>query len=153
MEYKRKWLFFPRCWPDGVLKKVNDLLSSKHSLTARVLCNVRGLWRFSLGDSNLIRFLAKNQHAKRKTLFFKNWHSTEPRKARHDFRKWSFSFLRKMKQIFCETGRSIENLITKIYFEVVGYNFEAIMVIRSVQVPLSLHTYSYVNFQNNIISC
>ena len=58
-----------------------------------------------------------------------------------------------MKQIFCETGISIENLITKIYFEVVGYNFEAIMVMKSVQVPLSLHTYSYVNFQNDIISC
>ena len=58
-----------------------------------------------------------------------------------------------MKQIFCETGRSKENLIAKIYFEVKGYTFEAIMVMRSVQVPLSLHTYSYVNFQNDMISC
>ena len=58
-----------------------------------------------------------------------------------------------MKQIVCETGRPNENLIAKIYFEVEGYNFEAIMVMRSVQVPLGLHTYSYVNVQNNIISC
>ena len=51
-----------------------------------------------------------------------------------------------MKQIFCETGRSIENLIRK-------NNLEAIMVIGSAQVPLSSHTYSYVNFQNSMISC
>ena len=42
-----------------------------------------------------------------------------------------------MKQTFRETGSSIVNLITKIYFEVVGYNFEAIMIMRSVQVPFT----------------
>ena len=47
-----------------------------------------------------------------------------------------------MKQIFCETGKSFKILITEIYFEDVGYNFEAIMVMRSVQVPLSLLMYS-----------
>ena len=46
-----------------------------------------------------------------------------------------------MKQTFSETGRSIENLIL------------AIMVMGSVQAPLSSHTYSYVNFKNNTISC
>ena len=58
-----------------------------------------------------------------------------------------------MKQTFSETGRSIENLISKIYLEVNVNNFEAIMVMGSVQAPLSSHTYSYVNFKNNTISC
>ena len=57
-----------------------------------------------------------------------------------------------MKQIFIETGRSIENLIIKINFEVMVYNFYAVMVMGSVQAPLTPHAYSYVNFQNNIIS-
>ena len=49
-----------------------------------------------------------------------------------------------MKQIFC--GNSIENFIIKINFEVMVYNFEAIMVMDSAQVPLISNTYSYVNF-------
>ena len=57
-----------------------------------------------------------------------------------------------MKQTFGETGRSIENLISKIYLEVNENNFEAIMVMDSVQATLSAHTYSYVNFKNNTIS-
>ena len=58
-----------------------------------------------------------------------------------------------MKQTFSETGRSIDNLIWKNYFEVNVYNFEAVMVMGSVQAPLSSHTYSYVNFKNDTISC
>ena len=64
-----------------------------------------------------------------------------------------FLFLRKMKQIFSESGRSIELVMSKIYFEVNVYNFEAIMVMGSVQALLSCHTYSYVNFKNDTISC
>ena len=97
--------------------------------------------------------MAKNQHAKRKIISFKNWYTTESRKIRLNFRKWSFSFLRKIKQIFFETCRSIEDLITKIYFEVEVYNFEAIMAMGSAQVALSSNTYSYINFQSKMISC
>ena len=57
-----------------------------------------------------------------------------------------------MEQTFSETGRSIENLILEILFEINVYNFESIIMMGSVQAPLSSHTYSYVNFKNNTIS-
>ena len=57
-----------------------------------------------------------------------------------------------MKQTFIETGRSIENLIIKINFEVMVYNFYTVMIMGSVQALLTPHAYSYVNFQNNTIS-
>ena len=64
-----------------------------------------------------------------------------------------FLIFEKNNQIFCETGRSIENLVIEINFEATVYNFEAFMVIGTAQIPLSSHTHSYVNFQNNTISC
>ena len=111
-----------------------------------------GLWRFCLEDENLSIFMARNEHAKRKLMFFKNWHSTEPVKIRRDVRKWSFSFSWKIKQIFSKTCRTIEIIIMKIYFEFMVFNFETIMVMGNVQTPSSSHAYSYVNFQNILIS-
>ena len=100
------------------------------------------LRRFCLGDKHLVRFMARNQYAKRKLVFFKNWHSTEPVKIRLDFRKWSFLFLWKMKQIFSETCRTIKYIIIKIYFEFMVYNLETTMVRGNVQTPSSSHAYS-----------
>ena len=57
-----------------------------------------------------------------------------------------------MKQIFSETCKTIENIIMKIYFEFIVYDFETIMVMGNVQTPSSCHAYSYVNFQNILIS-
>ena len=37
-----------------------------------------------------------------------------------------------MKQIFGETYKTIENLIMRIYFEVIIYNFECVMVPQKV---------------------
>ena len=57
-----------------------------------------------------------------------------------------------MKQILIETSRFIESFIIKINFEIMVYNFYAVMVMGSVQAPLTPHAYSYVNFQSNTIS-
>ena len=57
-----------------------------------------------------------------------------------------------MKQIFTETCKTIENIIMQIYFEFIVYNLETIMVMGNVQTPSSCHAYSYVNFQNILIS-
>ena len=57
-----------------------------------------------------------------------------------------------MKQIFSETFRTIDNLIVENHFEFMMYNFEEIKVMGNVQIPSSSHTYSYVSFQNNLIS-
>ena len=51
-----------------------------------------------------------------------------------------------------ETCKTIKNLIMSVYFEFMVYNFEAILVIGNAQGPPKSHTYSYVNFQNNMIS-
>ena len=40
-----------------------------------------------LGDSNLVRFLAKNQHNKRKILYFENRHDPDPIKIRPHFHR------------------------------------------------------------------
>ena len=57
-----------------------------------------------------------------------------------------------MKQIFGETYKTIDNSIMKVYFEVIVYNFEAVMATSNVQAPSRSHAYSYVIFQNNVIS-
>ena len=40
-----------------------------------------GLWRFQTGDTQLERFLPKNQHTQRKLLNFENWFNGEVSKS------------------------------------------------------------------------
>ena len=46
-----------------------------------------GLWSFQTGDTNLERFLPKNQHTQRKLLNFENWVNGEVSKIGHHFSK------------------------------------------------------------------